>query len=43
MQKTFTVSGLSAYVTKLDQVNDTALANMKKEAEDYIQALSARN
>lgn len=43
MQKTFTVSGLSAYVTKLDQVNDTALASMKKEAEDYIQALSARN
>lgn len=43
MSKSFTVEGLSAYVTKLDQVNDTALASMKKEAEDYIQALSARN
>ena len=42
MQKTFTVSGLSAYVTKLEQVDSTILASMQKEAEDFIRAEAAR-
>ena len=42
MQKTFTVSGLSAYVTKLEQIDNTTMANMQKEAEDYIKAQTTR-
>lgn len=42
MQKQYTVSGLSSYVTKLDQVTDAALQSMQKEAEDYISASTAR-
>lgn len=42
MSKSFTVEGLQEYVTKLDQINDTARKSMQKEAEDYIRAYSAR-
>lgn len=42
MQKTFTVSGLSAYVSKLEQVDSTILASMQKESEDHIRARAAR-
>lgn len=43
MQKTYTVSGLSSYVSKLDQIDDTTWMNMKREAEDHIRARAAND
>lgn len=37
-QKTYTVEGLPAYVTQLDQITDDALASMKSQAEDTFRA-----
>ncbi len=38
MERSYTVEGVSAYIVTEDEINDTALLRMKKEAEDYINA-----
>lgn len=42
MQKTYTVSGLSGYVTKLNQISNTALEQMKQEADEIIREKAAK-
>ncbi|MDY3691884.1 MAG: hypothetical protein SO072_07925 [Dysosmobacter sp.] len=42
MEKSFTVDGVSRYVSELSQIPDTALTGMQKEATDILAAYIAR-
>lgn len=42
MEKEYTVHGLSHYLSKFSEVNDTALEAMKKQAEDVFNAYVAK-
>ncbi len=42
-EQTYTVSGLDSYVSKLSEIDDTALTNMKKQCDDIMKAHVAKN
>ena len=43
LEKSYTVSGLSSYLTTLSELSDDALSQMKRQAEDVFSAYVAKN